>query len=293
MPEPLRETARELEATSALICDSSLAETVTSPLALNVDAVVTVASTSVATLFNARTAPTATVVEAPAGVALIDVLLLAIRASILASESAVIVILSAELIGVFKVHALVVDADLVPRVLPTMASTVLNRKFCASQPTVLNARVIPTPTPFDSIVDFINASIFDSLFASMITSPVPVVVSELLVAYASAADFTRFVATTPPTAMDVPLPVMLPPLADTLLMSTALIVADSSARIVRSPPALAVTFSRYASTSLRTSLRTTSIPNAEALDSEGFSCSPGIRSVGDMLETFVHFDVTV
>ena len=127
----------------------------------------------------------------------------------------------------------------------------------------------------------------------MMTSPVPVVVSELPVAYASAADFTRFVATTPPTAMDLPLPLMLPPLADTLLMSTALIVADSSARIVRSPPALAVTFWRNASTSLRTSFRTVSNPNAVALEDEGFNCSPGIRSVGDMVETFVHFDVTV
>ena len=101
----------------------------TSLPALNVDAVLTVASTSVATLFNARTAPTATVVELPAGVALIDVLLLAILASILASESAVIIILSAELIVVFSVHAFVVDGDFVPSVLPTMVSTVLNRKF--------------------------------------------------------------------------------------------------------------------------------------------------------------------
>ncbi len=63
---------------------------------------------------------------------------------------------------------------------PIIASIVLNKIFCPSQPTVLNARVTPTEEPFAVIVFSMVASMKDVLLAFRSTSPTVVVTSLLL-----------------------------------------------------------------------------------------------------------------
>ena len=59
----------------------------------------------------------------------------------------------------------------VPISVPNKASTVLNRKFCDSQPIVLKARVTPTEVPVDRVVASIVASISEVFEASTLMSP--------------------------------------------------------------------------------------------------------------------------
>jgi len=87
---------------------------------------------------------------------------------------------------------------------PSNASTALNKKFCDFQPSVLNAKVIPTPVSPLSVALSTVASIPDVLEASSRTSPA--VVMSLLTTYASAELSTTLVTTWPLTASTVPLP---------------------------------------------------------------------------------------
>ena len=176
------DTARVLASTIDLIAEESFADTVSVLPAVSEVPPVIVASTSVATLFRAIIAPTLTVSEPPAGVTLIEVPAFTMRASMMELPVAVTETLPSASIVVSSVQAFVVAGDFVPSVLPMMASTVLNRKFWASQPMVLKARVTPTPTPFELMLELIVDRMLESLLASTITAPSAVVVRTLSVA---------------------------------------------------------------------------------------------------------------
>ncbi len=150
---------------------------------------------------------------------------------------------------------------------PSSASRVLNNRFCASHPMVLNASVTPTAVSPDVVILSTVASIRERFCASRITSPA-VAVTVLLVIVA--LDLLRMVlvAMVPFTASTAPVPNALPPDAVTVLSTVAVIVEFSRASS-RIAPLTAVTcaLSIVAATSLRTSLRTTTPPIAVASES--------------------------
>ena len=116
--------------------------------------------------------------------------------------------------------------------------------FWPAQPMVLKASVTPTEMPLDSVEALTSASMVEVFCASSTTSPPPVVVIELPVTYAFALDSTRLVAILALIAFDEPPCSTLPPVATTVLSSTARMVAVSSAVSVRLPAATRSTFAR-------------------------------------------------
>ena len=142
-----------------------------------------------------------------------------------------------------------------------MASAKLNRMFCESQPIVLKASVTPTDTPFEAVSLVMSAEIAEALLALTVTVPA-VVVTELLVIFASAPLSTRFVASRTLTATELPPSNGLPPSEITLLVSVASIVAASRAVTATPVPAVTTWFAISLETPPRTSLTTMSAPMA-------------------------------
>src|SRR5256885_16564474 len=86
-------------------------------------------------------------------------------ASTLAVESAVTPTAPAAWTSVPVIVARVAAGSDVASPVPNRAATVLNRKFCDSQPSAFKARVTPTPTPFDAVGLPLDAPIDDDFWA--------------------------------------------------------------------------------------------------------------------------------
>ena len=178
------------------------------------------------------------------------------KALMKASDFASTVTLPAALMSEFLMYARICAGCSSPIWLPTRASMAENRTFCASQPTVLKARVAPILVPSEVIALELRATMCAEFMPSTVRSP-SVVSIALSSIQASAVLRTRLVAITPPTARPSPSP----PEASAVLSTFALMIASSVADTLTEP----------ASTSARriaaraeplTSLRTTTPPTA-------------------------------
>ena len=171
--------------------------------------------------------------------------------------AALTVISPAPVTVVFSRYAFTLDGFSVPSAVPNSASSVAKRMFCASQPSVLNARVTPTAV-FPVVVELLMLESIPELFrASTVTSP-PSRITSLLVIEASDELMTKFVAIVAFTASDTPVPKALPPLETTFPLIFAN-RSDSSCALTVTSPVVTETSASVTKlfTPLRRSLRTT------------------------------------
>ena len=137
-----------------------------------------------------------------------------------------------------------------------IASTALNRRFDAFQPSALKLRSTPTPVAPVLVAEIARASSVAELSAVTATSP-PCASSAESVTRATASASTMLVAIAPLTASDSPVPQAEPPEDVTSVFIRASMVAFSSAATVIEPPVevtsiLSITADAAAETSLVT-----------------------------------------